>query len=65
MVSENVFVKVAPGSLTRASNVNVPEVAGVPLTTPAALSVTPEGNAPPCRFHDWGAVPPLALNAWL
>ena len=46
MVSEKVFVLVAPGSVTRASKVKVPEADGLPLSTPDELRVTPEGKAP-------------------
>src|SRR6266849_5832314 len=37
---------------------NVPVAVGVPLSTPAVVSVTPAGNAPPAIDHVYGGMPP-------
>src|ERR1700730_2769522 len=59
------FVAVAEAlSLTVTSKLNVPDVLGIPLITPVALRVTPEGSAPSVTAQLYGGVPPWAVNVW-
>ena len=46
-------------------NVTVPVAVGVPLMTPAALSVSPAGNAPADTDQVYGVLPPVAASVWL
>ena len=45
-------------------NVKVPDVVGVPDSTPAGVSVKPAGSAP-VAVKMYGAVPPLAVIVWV
>jgi hypothetical protein len=63
----NCFVAVAAAaSVTVAVNVNSPAMAGVPLTVPAALRVTPEGRPNGLGVQEYevpgNGVPPVAAN---
>jgi len=49
-------------SVTVAAKLNVLELVGVPLSTPALDRVTPPGNEPPVRLQLYGAVPPEAVS---
>src|SRR5947209_7818526 len=56
----------APALLSEAwiTKFHVPVAVGVPLSTPAVVSVRPGGSGPPvvATVHQYGAVPPFALN---
>jgi hypothetical protein len=49
-------------SVTSAVNVDVPALAGVPLSTPAELSESPAGSEPALLDQVYGEVPPLAAS---
>src|SRR6478735_298543 len=49
-------------SATRTVKKNVPAVVGVPAIVPELLSVTPGGNDPAARLHEYEGRPPLALS---
>ena len=49
-------------SVTWAVKLKLPEVVGVPLKTPALLSVKPAGAAPALTVQVFVPVPPVALN---
>jgi hypothetical protein len=53
-------------SVTLTVKVDVPEVVGVPDTTPVeAFKVKPAGNVPTLRDHEYGPVPPEAARVVL
>jgi hypothetical protein len=50
-------------SCNRTTKLEVPTLVGVPVSEPFGLSVSPAGNVPLARDHEYGGVPPVPLNA--
>lgn len=52
-------------SCTRAVNVKVPAVVGVPVIAPEGCRLSPLGKAPDKTLHEYGPCPPAATNVAL
>jgi hypothetical protein len=62
---DNAFVAEAPTlSVTLTVKLDVAAVVGVPLMTPAALSVNPAGNVPALTDQVNGDVPPETVSVF-